>query len=304
MSAGFAVRPAVTADLPIVSDIWYRDEIAGEDPPVAPPQPLDAYAYLLARGAMQVVCAPNGAILGFGAARVWPASSGTLTYLTDLFVAQDNQSRGAGQALLRALLPDETPRCTMASKDARAVALYIRAGMRPRWPNYWLDASSATVLARAEALPGAELAVSDTALDDADMLGWDRELCGFARADDLAWMGERREARAYWLTRAGERVGYGVIQRRSEEALWRPDAWTIGPVGARTAGDAVACVGALIRYAAQSAPILRLAVPGPHGALPSLLAAGFTITYIETFLASAGGELFDAQRYLPSGMFL
>jgi ribosomal protein S18 acetylase RimI-like enzyme len=302
--AGNEIRAADAADLPRVSDIWYQDEIAGEEAPEASPGPLDVYAYLLKRGDMRVARGAHGAIAGFGATCSWPTSAGTLTYLTDLFVAPDIQSRGVGQALLRALLPGAGPRCTMASKDARAAALYIRAGMRPRWPNYWLDTSSATIAARAAALPGVELVVSETALDDEELARWDRETCGFERSEDLAWMVERRGALAHWLTRAGERVGYAVVQRRSEEALWRPDAWTIGPVGARTPVDAAACVGAIIGCAAERAPALRLAVPGPHPALTSLLAAGFAITYVETLLASEGGETFDAERYVTSGLFL
>ena len=298
------VRAAVEEDLPRISAIWYEDEIAGEEAPVAAPASLDAYAYLLAHGNLRVSGVGRDIINGFGATISWPAARGSLTYLTDLFVAQETQSRGVGQALMRDLMAGVGPRCVMASRDPRATALYVRWGMAPRWPNYWLNADTPALAGRLAGLPGEDVAVAPAKLDDPDLLRWDRECCGFERTRDLRWMARTRDAEARWLVAHGERVGYAVIQRRCEESLWRPDAWTIGPMGVREPTLAAACVGAIVRHVAPDCAALRLAVPGPHPALKELLLAGFTIGYIETFLASEGGEPFDAQRYLPSGLFV
>ncbi|HEX9038373.1 MAG TPA: GNAT family N-acetyltransferase [Ktedonobacterales bacterium] len=303
MTPEHCIRVAVKADLPRMTAIWYEDEIAGEEPPGFQPERLEVYSYLLANGDVRVALTPGGAMTGFGATVTWPSRNGTLTYLSDLFVAQATQSRGVGQALLDNLAPRQGARGVMASKDPRATALYVRWGMRPRWPHYWLTADSRALAARLGALPGADVAVSPVDLDET-FLRWDHVISGLERGSQLRWMVATRAAKAYWLERRGEPIGYAVVQRRSEESLWRPDAWTLGPIGAFDPNDAAACVSALVRDAARSAPALRVAIPGPHAALPALLNAGFTITYIETFLASEGGQPFDAERYLGSGIFL
>ena len=112
-------------------------------------------------------------------------------------------------------------------------------------------------------------------------------------------MVQRRDAQPLWLTRGGDRVGYAFVQRRCNELLWRPKSWIIGPVGALTSDDAASCVGAVMRYAVERAPTVRLAVPGPHPALTPLVEAGFLIVYLETFLASEGAPPFDPTLYLP-----
>jgi len=63
-------------------------------------------------------------------------------------------------------------------------------------------------------------------------------------------------------------------------------------------------VRAVTRYAAERAPTLRLAVPGPHPILAPLVEAGFLIVYLETFLASEGAPPFDPTLYLPGGVYL
>jgi ribosomal protein S18 acetylase RimI-like enzyme len=301
---GIQTRRAVESDLPRLYDIWYHDEIAGEEdtPPSGPP--LSGFAHSLERGEMRVAVDGNGAIMGFGATQTWAATSGPLTYLSDLFVASDTQSHGAGQALLSALPMGQGARCVMASRDPRATALYIRWGMRPQWPNYWIAADTPNVAHRLDLLPGAKLAVTLADLDDPELARWDLESCGFERSHDLRWMVERRDAQPLWLTRGGERMGYAFVQRRCNELLWRPKSWIIGPVGARTPEDAASCVGAVIRYAAERAPTIRLAVPGSHPILAPLVEAGFLIVYLETFLASEGAQPFDPALYLPSGVYL
>lgn len=300
----YHTRPAEEADLPRINAIWYQNEAAdGDDPPPPGPQ-LAGYPHLMQYGSLRVALDKCGAINGFGAAMTWRTQRGPLTYLSDLFIDTGAQSHGAGQALMAALLPGDSARCVMASKDARATALYIRWGMLPMWPNYWLAAESRALGCKISGLPGADIAVEPVETDDAELARWDAELCGFERQNDLRWMADAREATPFWLTRNGERLGYAYFQRQVDESLWRPEAWMVGPVGARDARDAAACVGAAIRYAAGRAPALRLGIPGPHPALPSLIEAGFRIVYIETFLASEGATPFDPSRYLPGGIFL
>ena len=302
--AGFQTRRAVESDLPRLYDIWYHDEVAGEEDTPPPGPPHAGFAYSITRGEMRVAVDESGVITGFGAIHTWPSAGGPLTYLSDLFVARDTQSHGAGQALLSALPMREGARCVMASRDPRATALYIRWGMRPQWPNYWLAADTPDVARRLDTLPGAELQVTSADIDDPELARWDLASCGFERSQDLRWMVERRDAQPLWLSRGSERVGYAFVQRRCNELLWRPKSWIIGPVGALTPDDAASCVGAVTRYAAERAPTIRLAVPGPHPALTPLVEAGFLIVYLETFLASEGAPPFDPTLYLPGGVYL
>jgi acetyltransferase (GNAT) family protein len=301
---GYQTRRAVESDLSRLYDIWYSDEIAGEEDTPAPGPPLSSLAYSLAHGDMRVAVDATGAIAGFGASHTWPAAGSHLTYLADLFVARDIQSRGAGQAILSALPMGEGARCVMASRDPRAAALYIRWGMLPRWPNYWLAADTPDVAHRLGGLPGDQLTITPADMADPELARWDGACCGFERLDDLRWLVESRDALPFWLARGGERLGYAFVQRRCPELLWRPQSWIIGPVGALAPEDAASCVGAITRFAAQRAPTLRLAVPGPHPTLSPLIEAGFLIVYLETFLASEGAPPFDPTRYLPSGVYL
>ena len=69
-----------------------------------------------------------------------------VVYLNDLFVDPNAQSAKLGQELLQAILPSgDEPRCVLASTDFRAIALYARFGMTPRWPNIDLEADAASL---------------------------------------------------------------------------------------------------------------------------------------------------------------
>ena len=104
---------------------------------------------------------------------------------------------------------------------------------------------------------------------------------------------------AFWFGKGGEIVGYGII-RFGAAVLWRPDTVTIGPIGAATAVDARESVLAAVQWARSRAAVIEMAVPGPHPALRTLLAAGFRIAYVETYCASVP-TLIDPARYLGSG---
>jgi ribosomal protein S18 acetylase RimI-like enzyme len=52
-------------------------------------------------------------------------------FLTDLYVDPGRQSRGLGRQMLDAAMEGATERMTFSSSDRRALAAYIRSGMRP-----------------------------------------------------------------------------------------------------------------------------------------------------------------------------
>lgn len=309
-----SIRPATVADLEQVHDIWYRAEV--EDFP-HPPSRGDVpaiFCHELDTGQMYVAEAA-GRILGYTAL----ITRGPVAYLAELYVRDDAQSSGLGHALLTHALPsvrssgfsrDATVRsngvsrtavCTLSSDDPRALALYIRAGMTPRWPHFLLYAASN----RLHPLPAAAVDVVAARPGDPGLVRWDAQIGGRHRPEDHAyWLGGA-EASPLWFIRDGEPVGYGYAQRRCHEvALWHPEALALGPIGARTAADALECVLAAVTWAAERAPALSLGLPAAHHALPALLAAGFHITYVETFVSTIDPSLFDPACYLPSSSTL
>lgn len=300
----FHVRPASAADLSAVQEIWYRDEVAGDPRPPAPGPAASGFAYELEYGAMRVAEDDAGRVIGFGGSVSWDGPRGPLTYLADLFIAPDTQSHGVGQAILRALPLGAGGRCVHASTDPRAVPLYIRTGMLPQWPTLWLVGDPERGARRLDALPGSDLELAEASADDPALAAWDQRSFGYARPRDLAWLVESRQAQPLWFRRAGATIGYGFVQRDCPESLWRPGAWTVGPIGAETAEDARACVCAAVRWAAARSGAARIGVPGPHPALAPLIEAGCRLVYNETFLASPEAALPDFTRYLPSGVFM
>lgn len=295
--ADVTIRPATIADLPAINHIFYLNEVR-DDPTPPPERPVSAFRHVLEAGELLVAeAAADGTVMGF-AGRIVRTG---VAYLTDLFVAEDRQSAGLGSTLLAAVFPPDVPaRCTMASTDPRAHALYTRAGMRPRWPNYWVRARPAEL----GALPVGGVEVVEAAPDDPALAAWDTAIGGRARPAEYTFWRAEYDAAPLWFRREGQTIGYGWIARRSPSSFWAPQAYTIGPVGARTPQDAAACVCAAVEWARTRCEALRLAVPGPHPALGPLLAAGCQIVYVETFCATAGFAVFDPERYLTSGDFL
>ncbi|HEX9412570.1 MAG TPA: hypothetical protein VF916_03635, partial [Ktedonobacterales bacterium] len=99
------------------------------------------------------------------------------------------------------------------------------------------------------------------------------------------------------------RIGYALVQRRSDASIYYPQGFTIGPIGTPPDADSAACVLATVAWASARTAVFRIAVPGEHPALKPLLDAACKIVYVETFCSSAA-PLFDPQRYVTSGDLL
>ncbi|GAA1630434.1 GNAT family N-acetyltransferase [Catellatospora bangladeshensis] len=207
--------------------------------------------------------------VGFGATFL----RGGLTHLADLFVLPEHQSSGLGRALLARLLPVTAPRVTFASSDPRAVALYIRQGMRPVCPLLYLRGPLG-------GLPGREptAAAADIAALDADASGGRRDA-------DLAWYAALPGVSVH---RTAD--GYAVVRALGDRVL-------VGPAGGRTTQ---ACADAVLAALAahRAAGTAALAVLGPNPLLPLLLEAGFSIADMDVFMSS-GGDPIALDRYLP-----
>ncbi len=260
-----------------------------------PPSPGDVPSYLrhvLQTGTMYVA-EQDEKVLAFAGA----ITRGNIIFLTDLFVWPAHQSGQLGKTLLHSVLPqDDRVHCTMSSSDPRALALYIRAGMRPQWPHFALRLEKPTH--EMPLTPGMEIIEADPG--DPALVHWDAQVSGRLRpVDHLYWVREQR-AVPLWFRRQGQNVGYGYI-RLGAGTLWDPQACTLGPIGASTPEDATACVLAAVNWALQQAEVLHIDVPGPHPCLATLLERGFRITYVDTFVSTAGTPFFDARCYSASG---
>lgn len=293
------VRPATADDLPACHAVW-----AGGPPPSAPPaEPNPLHRHELGTGTLLVAeldppaGGPAGArIVGFGGS----LTRGDRWYLADLFVEDGEQSAGVGRRLLDGLLVGApADRHCAASDDLRGQALYVRAGMVPRWPIYELRAT--LPLPRRLPVPWLRAEPADPA--DPALAALDQELAGVDRRVDLAWLCGPARADALWLIdESGARQGYALVQRTSPAVLdpaWRSAATVVG-VGARRATAATDAVVATIGWiAAAGRPAVRLLVPGPHPALATLLGAGVRIDGSSLYCASSE-RLFDPTRRLPS----
>jgi GNAT superfamily N-acetyltransferase len=285
------IRSATESDLSGIFDIFYQNEMRGaENPPPRGPVP-PWLAHTLATGEL-LVAERSGVFLGFAGLTV---RSG-VAFLTDLFVRPDVQSGGVGQELLRAILPTNAAvTCTLASSDSRALALYIRAGMVPQWPNYWLLGAPDSLR-----LVAGDAEVVEASPEDGELLRWDREIAGRDRPQDHRFWVRAQGGVPLWFRRGGVMIGYGYA-RDDASIIWHPEALTLGPIGARTAGEALACTLAAVRWGRERAPLLRIALPGPHPALRPLLDAGFQIVDFDTFVSTAREPFFDPQCYLSTG---
>lgn len=284
-------RPAQETDLAQVYDVYYENEVLDvPNPPSPDANPTDLW-HTFETGIVYVA-EMDGSILAFAAA----ITRENITFLTDLFVRPTQQSAQLGQQLLRYVLPEDKPvRCTLSSTDPRAIALYIRTGMHPLWPHFCLRLD--TPLHR-------ELLTDVTILEgtpgDPDFIQWDAQISGRLRPMEHSYWVQKQQAVPLWFLRNGEKVGYGYV-RPGAGSLWYPQACTIGPLGVTSPENATACTLAAVNWACVRAKTLLINIPGPHASLAPLLAAGFHITYVETFLSTAMQPFFDARCYIASG---
>lgn len=320
------VRDATAADIPGIADAL---EASGESAawPGMPGWPyLD---HLVSRA--RVPIAIDGQLV-LGMAGSMELGTAGARFLSDLFVRPDRQDGGVGRALFAAAMSGATERCTFSSSDPRARATYIRAGMRPWWPNLYLEiplgrpgsargavagagtgAGAGSGGAGAGAAPGAALP-GDLALrgDPAFPVG-SADVEETARAS-LAWTGMDRTAdyahyrslpgAAGWLVREGGAIaGVGWSTAGRTRPVRVLQHLTIAP-HADSIGVTMAFIEAVAGdVAVGDAEALILTIPGPHPAVPGLLDRGARIVDSDEFCATDPG-LLDPERILPNPGFL
>ena len=277
------IRRATEDDLRAVDAVLRANHGPPPGEPAEPPGAQDPYLrHLIVRGNFAVAEA-DGAMIGFGAT----VFTGRSTHLADLFVLPAHHGRGIGGRLLSAVFGDAFPRTTFASDDPRAMPLYIRAGMTPLWPSLYISGDPRGLPADPDGI-----AVEDVDFDDVARL--EGEWAGADRSPDVAFWATQSAPRGAVVVRAGRPVAVGLSRGRLngfgrwiDRAMVAPDE------------DPVAPLIALIRRGADGGDLIGASVAGPSPLLPALLAAGFRIRDLDTFMASDPG-LIDPARTLPN----
>lgn len=132
--------------------------------------------------------------------------------LTELFVLPGQQSSGVGRELLARTFSTEgaATRSIIASADVRAQALYLKAGVYPRFPIYYFGRKPGTVTLATDlslepitASPGNLAVIGEL----------DKVIVGHRRDADHAWLSADRQGYLYY--RGDQPVGYGYLGVRN-----------------------------------------------------------------------------------------
>jgi ribosomal protein S18 acetylase RimI-like enzyme len=277
-----SVRPAIDKDLPAIAAI-----LEANDEPVSwPGVPRSPYVeHLLTRPGLRLMVGEiDGRVAGM-ASTIEVGQPGR-RFLTDLYVDPARQSQGLGRRMLAAAMDGATERMTFSSSDPRALASYIRSGMRPWWPLLYLESDGSALDPRS---PGEETRPADVAETVRLSLAW----TGIDRTADFTFYASLPEAAGFVITLEGVDAAVGWARRELAE----PGRWLDHASIAQDADPIRAAFGIL--RAAGAGDRVGAAVPGPHPAVPRLLDAGVRIGGTDTFCAT-DRDLFDPTRIFPS----
>jgi GNAT superfamily N-acetyltransferase len=259
----------------------------GEDGPPTPGRPdvVGPYLHHLIDHHRVLVTVEGPDVIAFGAV----VDTGRCTMLSDLFVRSDRLGRGHGGSLLGELFGAARRRATFASSDPRALPLYVRAGMTPRWVNLYLEGPAAAL----PATPPTLVARDAIGTECADL---EQAWTGADRRTDHEFLARLPGADAFVVGEGGSPVAFG------HSTLKSPGARALERLIVRPGLDPVAPIVAGLRRAARGGRI-EGCVPGPNPVLPVLLEAGFRIVDQDQFLAT-DGDIADPARLLPNGGLL
>jgi GNAT superfamily N-acetyltransferase len=282
-SASMTIRPATLDDLPAIRAVLAEH---GNDGPIENGDIVGPYVRHLIDHHVARVSVRDGEVIAFAAA----VRAGVSRHLADLFVRQDLLGQGIGRPLLDAVLDGDERRTTFASDDPRAMPLYVRAGMRPYWPQLYLRGDASAIDAPPGGLTVEPAPVARLAELELHWTGIDR------RVDHDHWA-TVPDADPFVLTGGGEAVAFGLARARQAGPNRILDRLVV-----RADVDPTPIILAAVVRAARGGPVV-VAVPGPNPVLPELLAAGFRIDDHDTFMASDPG-LLDPTRFLPNSGLL
>ncbi len=276
------VRPAGDADLVAITAILEANDEPVSWPGVPRPPYVD---HLLTRPRTRVVVGElDGAVAGVAASIEYGASGAR--FLSDLYVDPARQSRGVGAAMLREVLTGATERMTFSSKDPRALASYIRSGMRPWWPLLYVEVEEGGLGSHESGVEARPADVDETAR-------LSRAWTGIDRKADFDFYARLPDAAGFALMIDGQIAAIGWARRELaapgrflDHASFAPDA------------DPIRTAFGILRAAGRGER-LGAAVPGPHPAVASLFESGVRFDGTDTFCAT-DRDLVDPARIFPS----
>jgi GNAT superfamily N-acetyltransferase len=278
------VRRAEDADVVAAAAIWWRCDHPNE------PFPVEArYVHLAhehATGELWLATSEDGDPVGFAGT----ITRSGVTHLCDLFVEPAHHGHGVGQLLLGVALRDAGARTTFASKDPRALPLYVRAGMQPLWPSFYVSGDARRVSVGAMVAEEADVA---------ELLEIDREATGRVRPEEHEYW--KSMAVPHRIRDGARTVGFAYLE--PPQPWDGPDDWTLDTLAVLPGVDPIDALAAAVAAAvAREAAKLSLVVGGPFPALGPLLDAGFTIQDQDIFLASSL-DLVDPTTHLTDSDF-
>ena len=160
------------------------------------------YEYLAGAADQFWIAERSGEMVGFARSLLRDG----VQQLTEFFVLPDKQSGGVGKELLARAFPPigARHRSIIATIDPRAQALYLKAGVYPRFPIYYFGRQPEAVNYPSDL----EFVTLEKTAEDFAILGeLDREILDHRRDEDHRWlMGDRQ---GYLYYRGGSPVGYG-----------------------------------------------------------------------------------------------
>lgn len=132
--------------------------------------------------------------------------------LTEFFVLPNQQSSGVGRELISRAFPKNglAHRAIIATTDPRAQALYLKAGVYPRFPIYYFGRKPEPVRSPSD-ITFKPIEASPSNIDI--LAGLDEKLFGHSRSLDHVWLLSDRSGYLYF--RNGAPVGYGYVGIRS-----------------------------------------------------------------------------------------
>jgi GNAT superfamily N-acetyltransferase len=159
----------------------------------------------LARTAAQFwVAEQNGGIIGFARSTLHDG----VVELVDFFVLPGNQSTGVGRQLLERAFPRDGAykRAIIASTDIRALSRYLKSGVYPRFPLYYIfrEPRPVEIETDLEFRPVTSNQETIAAFREIDQV-----ILGFTRDEDHEFLLKDRQS--YLFYRAGRLAGYGYF---------------------------------------------------------------------------------------------
>lgn len=214
------------------------------------------------------VAEKNGQVIGYARAILRDG----VRELADFFILPSHQSAGVGRELLARAFPTEgaTHRVIMATIDSRAMALYLKAGVYPRFPSYYFSRVPERVSVPTD-LAFVPISTLPKAVDALGMI--DLILLGHRRDVDHDWL--RQDRQGYFYYRGGQPVGYGYVGQSS------------GPFALLDSQDFPAVLAHAESEVAASRREFGVEVPLINrDAVDYLLSRGFQMSEFFTFFAS------------------